>query len=199
MKLKIFGIVIVAIVTPLVVAILISIPGIKWIEVSNDWIGFWGSYLGSILGGIITLLVLAETLKDSREMKERDRRQAICIRVSTLVSNFCVEMMAYRSKWNTLRDQAHGKEIDAIAKIEYGATTEEPRRIYFESDILLKNIPEADSLLEKIESALDAKITQKTVKETEAIMNSIRDQAREFIDKYSLYPSTGKPHDACQK
>ena len=173
-------------VIPVIIGIIVSVPGVSWLETSNDWIGFWGGYVGAIIGGLITLLVLSATIKDNQETQEKARRQELTARVANLVSNFCVEMMAYRSKWNALYAKAGGKEIDSIERIEYGATTEEPRRIYFELDILLRKIPEAKMLLDEIEDALEGKITQKTVKETAVLMDSIRERTREFIDNYSL-------------
>ena len=175
-----------ALIVPIIIGVLVSIPCVSWLDTSNDWIGFWGGYVGAIIGGIITLLVLSETIKDNQQTREKIRRQELCAQVANLVSSFCIEMMAYRSKWKTLYEKADGKEIDAFSKIEYGATTEEPRRIYFELDILLKRIPEAKDLLEEIENVLEGKITQKSVKETETLMNTIREQTRLFIDKYSL-------------
>lgn len=171
---------------PIIIGVIVSVPSLSWLETANDWIGFWGGYAGAIIGGLITLLVLFETLMDNRKTWEKNRRQELCMRVANLVSNFCIEMMAYRSKWNTLHKKADGKEMDACSTIEYGATTEEPRRIYFELDILLKRIPEAKELLEELETTLNGKITKKTIKETEALMVRIREQTRLFIDKYSL-------------
>lgn len=174
------------VVIPIIIGIIVSIPGVSWLETSNDWIGFWGSYIGAIIGGLMTLLVLSATIKDSHQTQEKIRRQELAARVANLVSNFCIEMMAYRSKWNTLYKEAAGKGIDSIKKIEIGATTEAPRRIYFELDILLKGIPEAKVLLTEIKDVLECTITQKTVKETEELMDSIREQMRKFIDEYSL-------------
>lgn len=37
------------------------------IDSPNDWIGFWGGYLGSIFGGCITLFVLFYTVDDNRK------------------------------------------------------------------------------------------------------------------------------------
>ena len=68
--------------------------------------------------------------------------------------------MAYRSKWNALYKKAGGKEIDTLEKIELGATTEEPRHIFFELEILLQHIPEAKELLAAVEAVLEDKVTK---------------------------------------
>ena len=52
---------------PVLVAILVSIPILDGLSSSNDWIGFWGGYIGSLLGGVITLYVLIKTLESAKE------------------------------------------------------------------------------------------------------------------------------------
>lgn len=37
---------------------------------SSDWIGFWGSYAGAIIGGLITLLVLHYTIKENSKVRD---------------------------------------------------------------------------------------------------------------------------------
>lgn len=39
---------------------------------SNDWIGFFGSYVGSILGGLCTLVVMYFTRKDTRDIQKEN-------------------------------------------------------------------------------------------------------------------------------
>lgn len=59
---------------PVIIAILVSLPILPKLANSNDWIGFWGGYLGSILGGIITLFVLKITIDDNNRLKKRDEK-----------------------------------------------------------------------------------------------------------------------------
>lgn len=59
------------VVVPLIVGVLTIIPN-SFINTSNDWIGFFGSYIGSIIGGLISggltlagvLLTIRKTDKD---------------------------------------------------------------------------------------------------------------------------------------
>ena len=53
------------------------------LETSNDWIGFLGSYFGSILGGIITLLVMQKTLVSSKELQRRDERRQLSRKIAS--------------------------------------------------------------------------------------------------------------------
>ena len=43
-------------------------------DTTNEWIGFWGGYLGSILGGAITLYVMWKTLQIEKSNREREER-----------------------------------------------------------------------------------------------------------------------------
>ena len=40
----------------------------------NDWIGFWGSVLGSILSGVITFIVLKITINNEDRKRKEDRK-----------------------------------------------------------------------------------------------------------------------------
>lgn len=176
---------IVVLVVPVFIGVLVSISVCPELETSNDWIGFWGGYAGAIVGGIITLLVMQKTLESNRKSQERDEKRQLCNHVAKLVSDFCIEMMAYRSKMKTLSDQAHGGAIPPEKKIEMGATTEKPRRILFEMEILLSHIPEAKETLEYMDKLLDeGKIVQKTVRETENLLDELRKLTKQFIQEY---------------
>ncbi|MDB8802754.1 hypothetical protein PN294_11175 [Romboutsia sp. 1001216sp1] len=43
----------------------------------NDWIGFWGSVLGSSIGGVITFVVLKITINHENEKREDDKRMSV--------------------------------------------------------------------------------------------------------------------------
>lgn len=170
---------------PAITAIIVSVSLFPCLETSNDWIGFLGGYLGSILGGIITLLVMKKTLTSSKEMQYRDERRQLCNHIASLASDFCIELMAYRSKWKLLYDQSNGQAIDAEKKIELGATTEKPRRIMFEMEILLYDIESASECLEHMKYLLkDAEITRKTLQETEELLTEFREKIQTFISCY---------------
>lgn len=169
---------------PVIIGGIVSIVILPQLETSNDWIGFWGSYAGSVVGGIVTLLVMKKTLESNRQNQERDEKRQLCMYIVKLVSDFCIEMMAYRSKWNTLYNQANGGAIDPEKKIEIGATTEKPRRILFEMEMLLSDIPEAESTLTYMRCLLEEKITQKTVRETDLLMETLRTHTRHFVSAY---------------
>ena len=66
-KILLIGTVCFIVIFPVLVAILVSIPILDGLSSSNDWIGFWGGYIGSLLGGVITLYVLIKTLESAKE------------------------------------------------------------------------------------------------------------------------------------
>lgn len=170
---------------PALIGVLVSFSLWHELETNNDWIGFWGGYAGAVVGGIITLLVMQKTLDSNRKSQERDEKRRLCNHIAKLVSDFCIEMMAYRSKMKTLSDQAQGGAIPSEKKIEMGATTEKPRRILFEMEILLSYIPEAKETLDYMDKLLDeGKIVQKSVRETEALLDELRKLTRQFIQEY---------------
>lgn len=59
--------------TPLILGAIIPIEStIPNFSDSNDWIGFLGSYIGGILGGLCTLIVMYFTRKDTREIQDKN-------------------------------------------------------------------------------------------------------------------------------
>ncbi|HBF9359880.1 TPA: hypothetical protein KO307_003103 [Clostridioides difficile] len=66
------GVLIIAIIIiPLIVTFTISVrnPIFNFNE-SNGWLGFWGSYLGGILGGLATLVAVVITTNQTRKIQE---------------------------------------------------------------------------------------------------------------------------------
>ena len=74
-KLKKENIVLLAIavmgILPFILGCAISSPVFKNFVGGDSWIGFWGSYLGSIVSGMITLFVLFKTLESNKEDLEK--------------------------------------------------------------------------------------------------------------------------------
>ena len=68
----------VVILCPVILAIGVSCPEFQKINGGDNWIGFWGSYLGAILGGCITLYVLFSTIKNEKEKIELQQKIEKC-------------------------------------------------------------------------------------------------------------------------
>lgn len=72
---KIFTIAIfLSIITPIIIGFGVSQDILNDWTNDNDWIGFWGSYAGAVIGSIVTLLVLWRTLEDNRLAREREEK-----------------------------------------------------------------------------------------------------------------------------
>lgn len=68
-----FVVIIVFIVTPLIISFVIQYNKLPWIDRNNDWIGFWGSYLG----GLITLAGVILTTRYNRERDNESYRARV--------------------------------------------------------------------------------------------------------------------------
>lgn len=66
-----FGIIIVFLIIPLIVIFLTSFRLIE-VDTSNGWIGFWGSYLGAIIGGWCTVIGVYWTIKHTEKVRKMD-------------------------------------------------------------------------------------------------------------------------------
>lgn len=59
------------------VNVMIRTEAIFEVAQDNDWISFWGSVLGSSIGGIITFIVLRVTIKNENEKREDEKRMSV--------------------------------------------------------------------------------------------------------------------------
>lgn len=87
----ILGLMFVLLVIPLGIAFLLRFNFIIT-DTSSGWIGFWGSYLGGIVGGLITLYVLFRTLKENKELQRKEHRIAFCNEICRLSGEICGEI-----------------------------------------------------------------------------------------------------------
>ncbi len=102
----ILGLIVVLFIIPLVLAFLLRFDFIIT-DTSSGWIGFWGSYLGGIVGGLITLYVLFRTLKENREMQKKEHKIAFCNEICKLsgeicgaINRECIYILKYADKKN---------------------------------------------------------------------------------------------------
>lgn len=68
----VLAVICIIILVPLGIAFLLSFNFINT-DTSNEWIGFWGGYIGAIVGGLITLYVMHTTLNENKVEIERQR------------------------------------------------------------------------------------------------------------------------------
>ncbi len=53
---KTFTLLLIIVVTPMLIGIVVTVPG--FFSSDNDWIGFFGSYIGGVIGALVALLIV---------------------------------------------------------------------------------------------------------------------------------------------
>lgn len=87
------------VIIPFFLGCFISSPIFKNFVGGINWIGFWGSYLGSVVSGLITLFVLFKTLESNKEdlektfienkkMQQRQEKIDYCEKIIRLSSSY---------------------------------------------------------------------------------------------------------------
>lgn len=66
---------------------------------NNDWAGFWGGYLGAIIGGGITLYVMWKTNEEARENLEKTLNHEKEISLQEEKREFCNDLILKHSNW----------------------------------------------------------------------------------------------------
>lgn len=107
-KLKKENIVLLAIavmgIIPFILGCAISSPVFKNFVGGDSWIGFWGSYLGSIVSGMITLFVLFKTLEsnkkdleqtfiENKKIQQRQEKMDYCDKIIKLSSSYANDVI----------------------------------------------------------------------------------------------------------
>ena len=59
---------------PCIIAGVSSMNIWPWLTTDNDWLSFWGSYLGGISGGIVTIIVFLWTVEDGKFARNEEHR-----------------------------------------------------------------------------------------------------------------------------
>ena len=63
----------VLLIIPLIIAMIINVRLIC-VDTTNEWIGFWGSYIGAIISAGIAIYVMKETLINERQIRDLDEK-----------------------------------------------------------------------------------------------------------------------------
>ena len=159
------GIIVIFLVIPLGIAVLVSFRFICT-DTSNEWIGFWGGYLGSIIGGLITLYVLVKTLQDNRESQQREERILFCNYIAEISGKICTS--------------ANNEAIFTQKAVEDSADPAE-EEIY--KALLAKS--EIYGLLQSVTSSLLAKMNNPNYTNVQMLMDSIY-ELQLTIDKIKI-------------
>lgn len=83
---------------------------------NNDWAGFWGGYLGAIIGGICTVVGVYWTIQYTRENYEKDIRN----RTLPYMALTALERAGRRNLLNLWREQDHESDVGNQIEDEEG-------------------------------------------------------------------------------
>lgn len=139
---------------PLLVSAIIELAiyfDLTYDKSSATWIGFFGSYLGSIVGGVITLFVMDKTIKngdanlkksinENKILQQRNERVEFCNDLASIISNYCSET----NKFIKFISLAKGAKIDLENHKKYLDKTKSElfeEELQFDNDIKNGDIP----------------------------------------------------------
>lgn len=100
----------------------------------NDWIGFWGSYVGAMIGAAIPLIVL-------HMEKQEERKQSVLPVLSIMQENGITQKhdVEYRVDYLTWNGQLGGWLLNDEQHSKVRQETDNKSR-WFQTDLLVKNI-----------------------------------------------------------
>lgn len=84
---------------PILSGLLVSFPFVNWLQTDNDWIGFWGSYIGGSIGAIIGDFVAYKVAQYGfNEQKVLDRENHITELKVEKISKFVSCILALQQR-----------------------------------------------------------------------------------------------------
>lgn len=170
---------------PVLVGWLVSVNVWSDLVTGNDWIGFWGGYAGAILSGAITLIVMHRTFVNGQEAQIRAEKRQLCNQITTLLSSFCIEIKAYRSKMKDLSKKAGGGKIKYADKLAYGAFTENAEKILLEVKMLLCGIDGSEVITKCMSQMIkSSNLNSKSMGDTNKERDNLINIATEFFTAY---------------
>lgn len=118
---KILIIVVIAVLTPIILGLVLNIPtGHLTIGDENSWVGFFGSYTGGIIGGVVALIIASsQVINDRKKIKESQRS---FLSASITECDF--------SKGGTWRKQ-EGRTLITKGAVDLGFDWEEHETVYY--------------------------------------------------------------------
>lgn len=146
-KKYIFAIIFIITFIPILVAVFVSLPVLECVPNSNDWIGFWAGYIGSIVGASVPIIIM-------NKQKDEDRSQAVLPVIAVMQINglLCDEEMKYSYKVDYVQhfDEAYHYVLADPQHTEIRNALSD-RTKWFRTEIFVKNIGKGPILNLKLE------------------------------------------------
>ncbi len=193
------GLIVVLLIIPLGIAFMLRFDFVIT-DTSSGWIGFWGSYLGGIVGGIITLYVMFRTLKENRDLQKKEHRIAFCNEICKLsgeicgaINRECIYIRKYADTkngndkedlFNAMLAQNKARELLHICSAQLISKITDPE--YIGAEKLMDRI----QMLDQIEIEIDIKFVytandeeqlKRTCDKIKLILGEMRDWIVEFL------------------
>ena len=175
------------ILVPLGIAFILSFRFIET-DTTNEWIGFWGGYLGAIIGGIITLAVMQKTLKSEHDNRNREEKIVYFNQITNLISK--------------LVQATH--ELDLyMARRRYEKENDITENIFKENAILTSIITELQIMLETRSGVYEVKDILTMLKnfenKTTEILNCFYEVAEDEFKNEKMNKKFEEKQDDLQK
>lgn len=140
-KIKLALIILICIIAPIIIGWGVSQDILNEWTNDNDWIGFWGSYVGAILGGLVSLYVMRYTINKTERIAELERKKEFCDNLLKELIDYHIGIKHFAQKLARSEEFDMDKAIEVsknseILTIKVNAKKNDKNYIYCES---LKN------------------------------------------------------------
>lgn len=169
---------IVFVLIPLITGRIVSGNSFPWMNEQSQWIGFWGNYLGALIGGVLSGAVAVYVMKQTIEYEhaERDRKEKI---------EFCLKLNEYVMEYSSkVGNYSLHVATDSDNKVE---RAEEYNEIVRLSGIIvsLLNSRLKDKRYKGVENFVD--ITQKIINKFEETSNTSKKDIIVLVNELRYY------------
>ena len=177
---------------PLGVAFMLSFRFIIT-DTTNEWIGFWGGYLGAILGGMITLYVLWKTIKEEKEISIRQEKivyfdNIIHVWAKIVQSTYNLEIYicrCHKEKNNDNVEKTYREHALVTGILSELKILLETRKDVYDVGCLLSYLEVLETQLEKTRDEYDEECSETFIKSGKEAEGKELDELRNVVEKIS--------------
>lgn len=181
--------VLICVMAPIFIGIGVSADILNEWTNNNDWIGFWGSYIGSIMGGLITLYVMKRTIKSNEEILKIDKKQDFIDKIIEEFIEYHVGLSDFLEKISENKLLDYDRIIELTIKSEILHTKLVSRKNnhnYLGSDKMLESLT---CVTEKFNSMIEFRNTHSIEEHCNSIYKDIEKELDIFMDNVEKFYS----------